>query len=96
MQNHPIGSETTIRSEHGISVLVSQTSLMSKTERFANATDAPVPDNTNILTAGRCGPALVQDIWLIEEVAHLDAHFYCKQAAPVSAPQDAMSWGAAF
>jgi hypothetical protein len=30
---------------------------MSKTERFANATDTPVPDNTNIMTAGRRGPA---------------------------------------
>ena len=26
---------------------------MSKPERFTNATGAPVPDNTNILTAGR-------------------------------------------
>jgi hypothetical protein len=28
---------------------------MSKPERFANATGAPVPDNTNIVTAGRRG-----------------------------------------
>ena len=35
---------------------------MSKPERFTNATGAPVPDNTNILTAGRRGPALLQDI----------------------------------
>ena len=69
---------------------------MSKTERFADATDAPVPDNTNILTAGRRGPALLQDIWLIQKLAHFDAQFYSKQAAPASAPQDAMSWGAAF
>jgi len=26
---------------------------MSKTERFTNATGAPVADNTNIMTAGR-------------------------------------------
>ena len=43
-----------------------------KTERFTNATGAPVPDNTNILTAGRRGPALLQDIWLIEKLAHFD------------------------
>src|SRR6266403_598513 len=42
------------------------------TERFTNATGAPVPDNTNILTAGRRGPALLQDIWLIEKLAHFD------------------------
>ena len=45
---------------------------MSKSERFTNATGAPVPDNTNILTAGRRGPALLQDIWLIEKLAHFD------------------------
>ena len=27
---------------------------------------------------------------------HFDAQFYCEQAAPAGAPQDAMSWGAAF
>jgi hypothetical protein len=45
---------------------------MSKSERFTNATGAPVPDNTNILTAGRRGPALLEDIWLIEKLAHFD------------------------
>ena len=45
---------------------------MSKPERFTNATGAPVPDNTNILTAGPRGPALLQDIWLIEKLAHFD------------------------
>jgi catalase len=45
----------------------------SKTEEvFTNATGAPVPDNTNILTAGARGPALLQDIWLIEKLAHFD------------------------
>jgi hypothetical protein len=33
--------------------------MMSKPERFTNATGAPVTDNTNISTAGRRGPALV-------------------------------------
>jgi catalase len=45
---------------------------MSNAERFTNATGTPVPDNTNILTAGRRGPALLQDIWLIEKLAHFD------------------------
>jgi catalase len=45
---------------------------MSKPERFTNATGAPVADNTNIMTAGRRGPALLQDIWLIEKMAHFD------------------------
>src|SRR3954466_13941559 len=42
---------------------------MSIPEHFTNATGAAVPDNTNILTAGRRGPALLQDIWLIEKLA---------------------------
>src|ERR1700677_4258759 len=45
---------------------------MSKKRRFTNATGSPVPDNTNIQTAGPRGPALLQDIWLIEKLAHFD------------------------
>src|ERR1700738_3486917 len=49
-----------------------QEPTMSKTKRFTHATGAPVADNTNIMTAGRRGPALLQDIWLIEKMAHFD------------------------
>jgi catalase len=42
------------------------------TKPFTNATGAPVADNTNIMTAGPRGPALLQDIWLIEKIAHFD------------------------
>src|SRR3981189_1892691 len=45
---------------------------MTADKRFTNATGAPVADNTNIMTAGRRGPALLQDIWLIEKLAHFD------------------------
>jgi len=45
---------------------------MSAAGKFTNATGAPVADNTNILTAGPRGPALLQDIWLIEKLAHFD------------------------
>jgi catalase len=48
-----------------------QESTMSDTKRFTSATGTPVADNTNIMTAGRRGPALLQDIWLIEKLAHL-------------------------
>ncbi|TWB10502.1 catalase [Nitrospirillum amazonense] len=37
-----------------------------------HATGAPVVDNVNIQTAGPRGPALLQDIWLIEKLAHFD------------------------
>src|SRR5579864_8935821 len=45
---------------------------MSSGKDFTSATGAPVPDNTNIMTAGPRGPALLQDIWLIEKMAHFD------------------------
>lgn len=40
--------------------------------RLGHATGAPVVDNLNIETAGPRGPALLQDIWLIEKLAHFD------------------------
>ena len=45
---------------------------MPSSKIFTNATGAPVADNTNIMTAGPRGPALLQDIWLIEKLAHFD------------------------
>ncbi len=33
---------------------------------------APVDDNQNIKTAGKRGPALLEDVWLIEKIAHFD------------------------
>ncbi|APR37574.1 catalase [Paraburkholderia sp. SOS3] len=40
--------------------------------RLSHATGAPVGDNLNIETAGPRGPALLQDVWLIEKLAHFD------------------------
>ncbi|MFK4525246.1 catalase [Bradyrhizobium japonicum] len=37
-----------------------------------HAAGRPVVDNLNIETAGPRGPALLQDIWLIEKLAHFD------------------------
>ena len=45
---------------------------MSTSKVFTNATGAAVADNTNIMTAGPRGPALLQDIWLMEKMAHFD------------------------
>jgi hypothetical protein len=38
---------------------------MNSKKTFTNAIGAAVRDNTNIMTAGPRGPALLQDIWLI-------------------------------
>lgn len=43
-----------------------------KGNNLTHANGAPVVDNLNIQTAGRQGPALLQDIWLIEKLAHFD------------------------
>lgn len=39
---------------------------------LARANGAPVSDNVNIETAGPRGPALLQDVWLLEKLAHFD------------------------
>jgi catalase len=44
----------------------------SKNKELATNAGAPVTDNQNILTAGRRGPALLQDAWYLEKLGHLD------------------------
>ena len=40
--------------------------------RLTMSNGAPVADNQNSLTAGPRGPVLMQDIWLMEKLAHFD------------------------
>jgi catalase len=42
----------------------------SKRPPLAHASGTPATDNINIQTAGPRGPALLQDVWLIEKLAH--------------------------
>src|ERR1700716_1531505 len=42
----------------------------SKRPPLSHASGTPVTDNLNIQTAGPRGPALLQDVWLIEKLAH--------------------------
>jgi len=44
---------------------------MAKKKLTTNA-GAPVVDNQNIMTAGPRGPALLQDVWFLEKLAHFD------------------------
>jgi len=41
-------------------------------KRLTTVTGTPVPDNQNIQTAGARGPALLQDFWFLEKMAHFD------------------------
>lgn len=40
--------------------------------KLTTSTGTPVPDNQNIQTAGLRGPALLQDFWFLEKMAHFD------------------------
>jgi catalase len=41
-------------------------------KKLTTAFGAPVPDNQNVMTAGKRGPALLQDVWFLEKLAHFD------------------------
>ena len=45
---------------------------MEEQKKLTTATGTPVPDNQNIQTAGVRGPALLQDFWFLEKMAHFD------------------------
>ena len=41
-------------------------------KKLTTAAGCPVVDNQNSMTAGPRGPALLQDVWLLEKLAHFD------------------------
>ncbi|MHB1357303.1 MAG: catalase [Anaerolineae bacterium] len=41
-------------------------------KKLTTVAGAPVPDNQNVMTAGKRGPQLLQDIWFLEKLAHFD------------------------
>lgn len=43
-----------------------------KKDKLTTAAGAPVSDNQNSMTAGPRGPVLLQDVWLLEKLAHFD------------------------
>jgi len=45
---------------------------MSDQKKLTTNAGAPVVDNQNIVTAGPRGPALLQDVWFLEKLAHFD------------------------
>ena len=45
---------------------------MAKKNDLTSANGAPVADNQNVMTAGSRGPALLQDVWFLEKLAHFD------------------------
>ena len=45
---------------------------MKKKKKLTHNTGAPVVDNQNVITAGKRGPMLLQDVWFLEKLAHFD------------------------
>ena len=45
---------------------------MKPTKKLTTTAGVPVVDNQNAMTAGPRGPMLLQDIWFLEKLAHLD------------------------
>jgi len=45
---------------------------MAKKKKLTNNVGAPVVDNQNVMTAGKRGPMLLQDVWYLEKLAHFD------------------------
>ena len=46
--------------------------MKDKNKKLTTRNGAPVVDNQNLMTAGPRGPALLQDVWFLEKLAHFD------------------------
>ena len=44
----------------------------TKAKKLTNEVGAPVAENEHSLTAGPRGPVMMQDVWLLEKLAHFD------------------------
>ena len=45
---------------------------MKEKKKLTQNSGAPVVDNQNVITAGKKGPMLLQDVWFVEKLAHFD------------------------
>lgn len=45
---------------------------MTEKNKLTSAAGTPIVDNQNVMTAGRHGPMLLQDVWFLEKLAHFD------------------------
>lgn len=45
---------------------------MDRKKGLTSTNGAPVADNQNVMTAGKRGPMLLQDVWYLEKLAHFD------------------------
>ncbi len=45
---------------------------MDKYQKLTNEVGTPVADNENAITAGPRGPVVMEDVWLMEKMAHFN------------------------
>jgi catalase len=45
---------------------------MDDSKKLTNEVGAPIPDNENSITAGPRGQVVMQDVWLMEKMAHFN------------------------
>jgi hypothetical protein len=63
--------------------------------KYKRAETSLVVDAKKIFRKNLCAPIKMSKARILGE-KQFDRQFYCEQPAPASAPQDAISWGAAF
>jgi catalase len=56
---------------------------MNDKKKLTNNAGAPVADNQNVMTAGKKGPMLLQDVWFLEKLAHFDREKKAKRRREV-------------
>ncbi len=46
--------------------------IMEHSKKLTNEVGAPIADNEHAITAGPRGPVVMQDVWLMEKMAHFN------------------------
>lgn len=49
-----------------------RSTIMEESKKLTNEAGAPVAENEHSLTTGVRGPVALQDVWLLEKLAHFD------------------------
>lgn len=79
-KNHPHENEEALKEmemdpmqKNGLGEPVStKNDTKGENPKMTTAAGAPVPNNQDTMTAGKRGPAMMQDFWLMEKLAHFD------------------------
>ena len=61
--------------------IVSSGEIQWKKKKLTNNAGAPVADNQNIMTAGKRGPVLLQDVWHLENLVSWQINYTTRNNA---------------